>query len=277
MPISDRIVEDAVEIVRQAAFAEIMPRFRALAESDVRAKTSAQDLVTEADISAEAFLVGNLSRLLPEAVFIGEESGLSEAAMRGRLESDLCIVIDPVDGTFNYVNGLEVFGTIVAMVQRGEVVMGLLYDPVLDDWILAVRGGGAFLCGRKPGPEKLAVPGAEAGDCRDPEGMSGFLTLHHFPVDRRRRLAAALPDLNRIASLGCSCHEYRQLLMGQWDFKFDTNINVWDHAAGVLALREAGGRSGFLSGGLYEPAVFEGRLLTAVSESKWSDLAGRFP
>ena len=132
------------DLLRRAAKAEILPRFRRLGAGDVRAKTEATDLVTEADEQAERMMKAEAAKLWPDALFIGEESVAADPALLDGLKgADLAIIVDPVDGTFNFASGIPAFGVMASVVSKGETVAGIIYDPMGDDWVMAEKGGGA--------------------------------------------------------------------------------------------------------------------------------------
>src|SRR5271169_1184253 len=134
------------EILAFAARTEIMPRFRKLAPSQIRRKSSAFDLVTEADEAAEAVIAAALTAAFPGAVLIGEESAHEEPALLDTIaDAPLAFIVDPVDGTRNFASNLPLFGVMAAVTVRGEIVAGVIYDPVCRDWAYAVRGGGAWI------------------------------------------------------------------------------------------------------------------------------------
>ena len=131
-------------ILRDAARAEALPRFRRLDASMVQTKTEAIDLVTEADVATEEVIKARMADWMPDALFVGEESVAAEPALLGRLASaDLAVVVDPIDGTANYAAGVPLFATMAAVVSKGETVAGIIYDPMGDDWVMAEKGGGA--------------------------------------------------------------------------------------------------------------------------------------
>lgn len=268
--LTDAETAELIEIVRRAAREQIMPRFRALSPDDIQSKTSADDLVTAADIAAERQITQEAGRLLPQAAFVGEEAALDAAAIDRALGSDLCVVIDPVDGTWNFAHGLAAFGTILAVVSRGETIFGLLYDPVLDDWMVARRGGGSFYCRPGAPPRRLRLSPGEAAS-----RLRGYLPLFLYDEGDRRRIARALPDMGRVTSLGSSCHEYRQMLFGAVDFSMNAKLSVWDHAAGVLAIEEAGGVAKLAGGEGYSVFLKEGHLVLARRPDIAADLASR--
>ena len=138
MSVSDAEQSALIDAVRTVARAEITPRFRALSDEDVDEKSSAEDLVTIADKRAEVALTAAVKDILPGARVVGEEavaadkSILDDVAKPGRT-----VIIDPIDGTWNFANGVAVFGVILAVIEDGETVMGLLYDRVGYDWVVA--------------------------------------------------------------------------------------------------------------------------------------------
>jgi fructose-1,6-bisphosphatase/inositol monophosphatase family enzyme len=269
---SARDAARCIEIVRTAAAAEIMPRFRRLAPGDVRAKTAPDDLVTEADLAAEDAISRALARDFPEALILGEEAVAADPALLDRLPgAELAFVIDPIDGTWNFAAGLATFGVILAVVERGRTVFGLLYDPVMDDWVIAQAGRGAWFA--RPGDlpaRRLTLTGAGS-----PDTATGLVAPFNFATAHRARLAAQLAGFARVDGLRCSCHEYRMLVQGRFRFALSGQTKVWDHAAGVLALTEAGGVGRMLDGRAYAPSVRSGRLLVADTPALLDDLADR--
>lgn len=262
-----------VEILRAAAAAEILPRFRRLRPDDIRAKTTPDDLVSEADLAAEGAMSEALARDFPEALIVGEEAVETDPGLLDRLPgAPLAFVIDPIDGTWNFAAGLSVFGVILAVIERGRTVVGVLYDPVMDDWIAARAGGGAWFeragdDARRP----LRIGGAGPAD-----EAKGLVSPFNFPAVDRARLAAQLVGFGRVDALRCSCHEYRMLAQGRVRFCLSGGTKVWDHAAGVLVTTEAGGSVRMLDGRPYAPGLRDGRILAADDAALLRDLSDRF-
>lgn len=271
--IDDAQAEALVEIVRQVAKAEIVPLFRNLDAMEIDSKSAPDDLVTKADRAAELAISKAVHDILPEAAIVGEEAVAADKTVLARMkEPGQVVVIDPIDGTWNYANGIATFGVILAVVEDGQTVFGLLYDPSYDDWIMARKGEGAFFCRADGTRRALALP-------QPPDALSdtfGFVGLYLFNRDRQAELAATLPLFRRTMTLRCSCHEYRMLAQGASQFCLNGMLNVWDHAAGVLIYQEAGGIARLLDGRPYNPAMKKGHLLTASSERLWEELAGIF-
>src|SRR5690606_16560230 len=128
-------------ILRDAAKTEIVPRFRRLDEGMVRTKTSAIDLVTEADEGAERVITGALRAEESGLMVVGEEAVAGDPSLLdAALGAENVVYVDPVDGTANFAAGLPLFAVMGALVRGGETVAGAIYDPMGDDVIVAEKG-----------------------------------------------------------------------------------------------------------------------------------------
>ncbi len=164
-------------VLAQAAEAEIRPRFRALGKGDIRTKADANDLVTEADEAAERFIKREVAAQFPGVLFVGEESVAADPALLPKLaDADLAIVVDPIDGTFNFASGVPLFGVMAAIVSGGETVGGVIYDPMGDDFVMAEKGGGAWQTGDHRPAVKLKVRGP--APLEDMTGMASTGFIH---------------------------------------------------------------------------------------------------
>jgi fructose-1,6-bisphosphatase/inositol monophosphatase family enzyme len=258
-----------IATVREVARAEILPRFRNLAAGDIRSKTKPDDLVTEADLAAEARIAAVLREAFPEAMILGEEAASADPTLRAKAAAaDLALIIDPVDGTWNFANGLAVFGVILAATVRGKPVFGLLYDVVMDDWVVAHDAAPSVLARDGVAPQRLQT--AKGGPL---DTLTGYIHLYLMEKSVQAQMAAALPSFNRTFMLRCSCHEYWLLAQGAVDFCLSGMLNPWDHAAGVLAVQNAGGVARFIDGRDYDTAITKGYLLTAANEQVWQEVA----
>ena len=261
-----------INLVRRAARAEIMPRFRNLAQGDITTKSGPHDLVTEADHQAEAMIARGLQRMFPHALIIGEEAVAAKPSLREDVSAaELAIIIDPVDGTWNFAHGLPLFGVIIAVTRFGRPVLGLLYDPVADDWIIADEATPTRL-GAAVGAERPAKV-SSGGELSD---LQGYMHFSLMTQDQQELLAPLLPELARVTALRCSCHEYRVLAQGAVDFVMSSMLNPWDHAAGVVACQQAGGIAMMLDGRTYNTEITEGVLLCAANQDTWTRLRDHF-
>ncbi|HEX2552092.1 MAG TPA: inositol monophosphatase [Microvirga sp.] len=263
----DALALDA--LLREAAHAEILPRFRRLSTDAVRHKSSAHDLVTDADEAAEAFVTARLRRQFPQAVIVGEEAAAKDPAILDRLkDADLAFVLDPVDGTKNFASGLTLFAIMAAVVVRGEVVAGVIHDPVGGDTALAVRGEGAWIQGAEDRQADLRVSAPPASIAQ----ASACASLHYLPRETRASVGAKLAQLAVAVCYRCCAHEFRLLAAGHYDFAFYSKLLPWDIAAGWLLHREAGGYAARVDGTPYSATSAEGRLICAPDEASWHAL-----
>ena len=259
---------EVVQLVRAVARAEIMPRFRHLAPGDVQAKTGPLDLVTAADEQAELRLTTGLGRLFPGCTVVGEEAASRDPALLEAVAAaDLCFLVDPVDGTANFCAGLPLFGTMVAMVRRGAVVGAVIHDPVGDDTAMAAAGQGAWL--ETATGERTALRVAAPVPL---DAMAGSLSWKYMPEPLQSQVCRNLPRLGAAWDYRCAAHQYRMLAAGHCHFSIYHRLMPWDHAAGWLLHREAGGWSARLDGTPYSPAEITGGLICAPDEASWRAL-----
>lgn len=255
-------------LMRSVARQEIMPRFRNLAAGSVRTKSGPLDLVTEADEAAEKLIDAGLRVLFPGCVVVGEEAATADRSLLlGLGEPDLAFVVDPVDGTANFASGLALFGVMVAVLSRGEIIASAIHDPVGDDTALAIRGEGAWIetpDGRRA-DLRVSAP-ATAAD------MAGNVAWRFLPEPERGRVCANLPKLRGSWDYRCSAHEYRMVAAGHCDFLFFNRLYPWDHAPGWLLHAEAGGFSARFDGTPYDPTVTTGGLICAPDRDSWQSL-----
>jgi fructose-1,6-bisphosphatase/inositol monophosphatase family enzyme len=255
-------------ILRDGALAEIMPRFRALTEDAIREKSSPLDLVTDADESAERFITARLKEAFPHATVFGEETVEKNKALLTTIaEPELLFILDPVDGTANFASGLPLFGVMASVISKGEVIAGIIYDPLGQDWAIALRGEGAWfesLDGKrrdmrvaKPAPLSAMVGGVSWGYIEEP--------LRSTLCGNMAKLAAGV-------SLRCAAHEYRLVASGHTHFVLFNKLMPWDHAAGWLLHQEAGGYSALFNGAPYTPMTLSGGLLCAPDKDSWMAL-----
>ncbi len=221
------------EAVRKAAATEIMPRFRQLAAHEIVEKSGPHDLVTTADRLAEEHLTASLTALLPGSVVVGEEAVHADPSISDALHGDAPVwIVDPVDGTRQFVGGEPGFCTLVALAHHGEVLASWTYAPVLEEMAIAVRGRGARLNGMpiragSPAPGAVLEVAMSHPDYTTPEQKRALLGLAVEGVHARPCGSAGL--------------EYLGIARGELDAVAFSWEYAWDHAAGLLLVTEAGG------------------------------------
>lgn len=261
-------VERLALLLKAAAAAEILPRWRRLTPDMVRAKSNPADLVTEADEAAERFIRAGVAEFLPDALFLGEESVSADPALLDRLAgAELAVVVDPVDGTGNFAAGLPLFAVMAAVVYRGETVAGIIYDPMADDFVMAERGGGAMVR-RADGTSyglKVAAPMVL-------EEMVGAASMAFIPRAARTAVYPNLAKVRTASAYRCAGHEYRAFASGHLHFLFFSKLMPWDHLAGTLIATEAGAYGALLDGTPYRAGPIGGELLWATDRTSWETL-----
>ncbi len=263
-----------MEAIRETAAAEIMPRFNALSESDITEK-GPNDLVTTADIEAEKRLELLLKSLAPGSVVIGEEAADADPKRLDLLKGlDPVWLLDPLDGTNNFVRGEPCFAIIVAYCVAGETLAGWIHDPISDATAWAVKGGGAWMAeGARTGNRVMRVGRNSVSP------MTGFLSGRtRRKLAQRRERGEGNPPQG--VHYGCVGREYMDLAAGALQFSYYTRrLKPWDHAAGVLIHQEAGGYSAITCDGApYNPArggtYGDAALLLAPNRDDWEILKG---
>jgi len=258
---------DAVsDLLRRLGEELVLPRFRSLEAGQVSEKGPG-DLVTVVDREVEDSLERELPLLLPGSRVAGEERASKDPSVLDDLGSGSIWIVDPIDGTTNFVQGRPTFGIMVGLLQEGEVVAGWIHTPVLEEMIVAESGGGAVLNGR---PFVVAERAPDHG----PRDMA---SIRYLPPDlkevwRDPELRAAFT-----AGYGASAIDYPRLVAGEWASLFFWRTFPWDHVPGTLIVEEAGGRVARLDGSSYSPVDHRGGLLVAASEADWDRVRRKLP
>lgn len=231
----DKLILDLISVSREAG--RFLKREAARFTSDMIEMKGFNNLVSYVDKSCEKLIVDRLHDLLPEAGFVTEEG---TAGSKGE---DLLWVIDPLDGTTNFVHGLPIYSVSLALVQNNEPVMGVVYEVNRDECYHAVKGQGAY-CNGKPIYVSKATKLNEA------------LLATGFPYNDFEKM---MPYLNILNDLMKSSHGLRRMgsaavdlayvACGRFEGFFEFNLNSWDVAAGALLVTEAGGTVTDFKGG----------------------------
>lgn len=254
-------------IVREVVDSEILPRFQRLEQSQIHTKSAPGDLVTEADLEAEAALSRRLTSLLPGSRVVGEEGVYRDAAVLEALRDRAPVwVIDPVDGTGNFVRGNPRFACIVALVQDGITRMGWIDSCVERETVLAVAGQGVY----GPSGDRIHLHTSTPAPAPRLPGLCG-------QVGGQAIRRALKPCVRKVDWVGSAAQTYLDLLGGRIDFAAFSRLNVWDHAAGVLMVREAGGIAALGDRRPYSPLMRSepSPLVLAPDPGMWDELAGR--
>lgn len=221
------LLKAAVAAVKLVTAEEIMPRYLKVAHQH---KTDGS-LCTEADIAAQAALTKKLQGILKVPV-LGEEMPSAEQRALWEKGQEGIWCIDPIDGTSNFVHGLPYFAVSVALIRDGKSVLGVIYDPVANEMFAAEQGKGAFLNGEKLAGREASVSLAEALASVDLKRLKKSLVT---------RLASDPPYYSQ-RNFGASALDWCYTATGRYDVYLHGGQKLWDYAAGLLILQEAGGR-----------------------------------
>lgn len=254
--------DEVLELMRQVADEVILPRWRHLADAEIDQKNPG-DFVTIADREAEIALTAEFGRRAPGAVVVGEEATFADPSRLDAVATaEWCLLVDPVDGTRNFVHGREDFAVMVAEVRAGEPTRSWILQPILGHAYVAEAGGGATRDG-------VLLPRREGELGRKPVGVSSLRRLHGFD------------DGGAIAPVAmgawCAGVDYPRVAIGEQDFIVYKNVKPWDHVPGALLLRETGGVSRTPAGDHYAPDWAGPGLIAAGSEAIWRALGGVWP
>lgn len=198
--------------------------------------------VTIADKKAEQAIIETISAKFPDHAFLGEETGRSES------HSDYLWIIDPIDGTKNFIDGIPLWGNLIALMHKGEVVVGVSNMPAVGEMLWAAKGKGAYLNGKR-----VRVSSRHSlNDCRISYG-----SLYAFKKAGKYRRVLSLIDACKRQRCFGDCWPFHLLACGKLDLVVECGINVYDVAPFDIIIREAGG----------EVSDIEGRRLNLKTSS----------
>lgn len=246
--------DQVLQLIQETAEEVIRPRWRALADDEVAEKNPG-DYVTVADHESEELISAALRAAYPDAVIVGEEAAAVDRTLIGQVHgADHAFVVDPVDGTRNFINGSANYAVMVGEVRRGEITRGWIWQPELDRAWVAELNAGATCNG-----EAITLPVPDLAD------VTGATT--HRRLLRPQRPAGVVEDLG-YTFYACGI-DYPNLIRGVGDFLIYRHMKPWDHVPGSLMLRELGGVSRMIDGRDYQAEQTDVPLIVAVSEEVW--------
>lgn len=189
------------------------------------------DYVTEVDFAVQQFIRRRLEELYPEVQFLSEEKSNEEIDKNG-----LVWVLDPVDGTTNLIHDYRASVISLALMQKGSVVLGMIYNPYTDELFSAQKGKGSYCNG-----QKIEVSGAETMEkCLISIGTSPYykeMAEKNFKV-----FQAIFKDCQDIRRSGSAALDLAYVACGRIEAYFERNLKIWNYAAGMLLVRESGGQ-----------------------------------
>jgi len=215
----------AIEIAREAG-ALLADLFQQPHEITYKRRS---DLLTEADRRSEALIVERLRSRYPGHALVAEEGSHHEA------DSDFCWYVDPLDGTTNFAHGFPIFCVTLGLALRGEVVAGVVYDPIREELFTAEKGSGAYLNQQRLSVSKVA----QLSESLVATGFPPFATNHDLNIEFYFRFTQLSHGIRRA---GSAALDLCSVAAGRFDGFWELKLNPWDKAAGSLLVTEAGGR-----------------------------------
>ncbi len=261
-------VEKVSEIIKEIAQNQIMSKYKKLESNEIECKSSEIDLVTIADKKSEKEFIKQLTLMLPNSKIIGEESVYKDNSILNLVDDEGYVwVVDPLDGTNNFTKGSEDFGVMVALLKNKETVAGFIYNPLKDDMLIAEKNNGAYI-----NNQKIILKSIN----KDLKDYNVLYNFDHYDVNKHTNLGDIVSSFK---SLFCSAAEYQSLLEQKSDIGFFCGyLKPWDHIAGLLLYKEAGGFSSFMNNLPYSNRMVEKRnlpLLLAPNKEIWQELQSK--
>lgn len=242
----ETICHETITVVRQTAhYIEEAGRKFKRGKEDVKAPNS---FVTEIDLGSERRLVEQLGRLLPEAGFITEENTVANET------KDMCWIIDPLDGTTNFIHGIPSYAISVALIVDDQIHLGVVHELTRNECFYAIHNEGAY-CNGKP---------IKISECKKfEEGLyaTGFPYNAEETPAYLKILETFLTRTRGIRRLGSAAVDLAYVACGRFDGFYEHKLNAWDVAAGALIVQEAGGTVADFRGG--DNYLFGGEIVAS--------------
>jgi myo-inositol-1(or 4)-monophosphatase len=240
----EELLDLAVEVARVAG-ALLLDRARGGAEGEIASKSTPTDLVSEADLASERAIRELIAARRPHDGFVGEEGGSSVASVSG-----LSWIVDPLDGTVNFLFGIPQWCVSVAVADASSVLAGVVYDPNRDELFSATRGGAARLLARDRSSSlrarESAVGPTSQTPADDPSALGSAMVATGLYYDAGVRVAQAkvlarlVGRVRDIRRLGSAALDLAWTAAGRYDAYFERGVQRWDVAAGALICQRAG-------------------------------------
>lgn len=193
-----------------------------------------RDLVTEADVASQQAIRDILLGCFPDHDFLGEEDASFPPTAKTSGQSEYLWIVDPLDGTANYVHHMPAFAVTISLQKAGETVLGIVFDPIADEFYHAIKGEGTFLNGSS----------VQTSGCQSPEqAMVAVSFAPNVPRGSMEiaRFIEALHSCQSVRRLGSAALNLAYLAAGRLDSYWATSVKIWDVAAGLLMVQESGG------------------------------------
>lgn len=249
-----KILDQVQILVRETAkfILEESEKFKSV---DIQSK-GLHDYVSYVDLGSEKMLVAGLEKILPVAGFLAEEGTVDNN------KENYCWVIDPLDGTTNFMHGLPVYSISIALTEGDDILLGVVYSIKSEEMFCATKGSGAWLNG-------LAISVSEVVSVKDMLVGTGFpFTNYKYLNPYLDTLRYFIENTHGVRRMGSAAIDLAYVACGRYDAFFEYNLNPWDVCAGILLIREAGGKVSDFSG---EENNIRGEEIIASNKAVYKD------
>jgi len=242
-------------------------------------KYSSHDLVTEIDKGSERLIKNLVMTHFPHHSFLGEEGvepgpEASTLALENIRDAEYLWIVDPIDGTTNFVHGFPFFCVSIALAHNGEVIVGVVYDPMKDELFVAEKGKGAYVHGKR-------MQVCKDDTLRDSLVATGLPADHHYALPLNLKgIQAVAPQVRNLRIAGSAAMHMAYVAAGRLSGFWEIGLNSWDLAAGSLLVQESGGVVTSTVGKPYDLGVrnvvasnglIQEELIKALAEAKASE------
>lgn len=228
-------------LLKAATEAGMLIKERINGKFSVEKKSGPNDLVTEVDKASEALIMNIIRESFPDHFILSEEIG------EIKMDSSYKWIIDPIDGTVNFANGIPLCCVSIGVEKDGEMILGAVYNPMMDEFFFAEKGAGAFLNEK---PIRVSNQTQVLHSCLVTGFPYTYLDMENGPLDIFARLVRKGIPVRR---LGSAAIDLCWVAAGRFDGYYEHKLNAWDSAAGFLLVEEAGGKVTNFKGDPYSP------------------------
>lgn len=240
----------------------ILPKFQKLKSEDIKLKYNG-DLVTSVDLDTENRLKNELMKLLPNSLFVGEESFFENPnIIENYNEKKYCWTVDPIDGTNNFVKGKERFAIMIGLTFKEKIIQSWIYKPLTEEFSYAKLGEGTYINDVKFINTKEVYISESTGS----------VSSKNWSADLEKKIMNIKNEFTNLNSYGCIGFEYIDIVKGIRNFTILSKLFPWDHIPGVLLVNESGGHIRHFDESIYNHLIESNNLIVTNSINLLNDI-----
>tara|TARA_Y100001960_G_C14604673_1_gene792609 strand:- start:158 stop:964 length:807 start_codon:yes stop_codon:yes gene_type:complete len=233
----------------------ILPKYKNLNHNEIMTKNNS-DSVTSVDIKIEEELKKKLCDILPNSLFVGEEIFSKNPKILNNYNlSEYCWTVDPIDGTSNYINGIDKFAVMIALSFKDKILQSWIYKPLSDDLFFAIKDNGCF-----NNNERITIK-----NDKTIQNSVGSISFKYWDDKLFSKMQLIKKEFKKINSYKCIGFEYIDIAKSYREFTILSKLSPWDHMPGILIVREAGGYDSYFDKTIYNHFLDKKNLVVASS------------